>query len=150
MRNILVVPVCVAVAACATPVAEPEPAASVQATEPMRTVEPTQAAKPVQVTESVQAAQRRETEMVADNNSSKEMSGIEELEAPGVEQVPPTMIPGRVVSEEPVVCERVIPTGSILPTKVCRDRRYMEAKEEADREIFDDIKRNTAIGNTRL
>jgi len=116
----------------------------------MRTAEPTQAAKPVQQAESLQTVERRETEMVANNNSAEESSGIEELDAPGVEQVPPTMIPGRVVSDEPVVCERVIPTGSILPSKVCRERRYMEAKEEADQEIFDDIKRNTALGNTRL
>jgi hypothetical protein len=44
----------------------------------------------------------------------------------------------------------VVPTGSILPVKVCRSRSEIDRKEQADQEIFDDIKRNTAIFNSRL
>lgn len=109
-----------------------------------------QVANPVQDEKSVEKIERRETEMVAVNESAKEFSGIEQLKSPGVEELPPAMIPGRVVEDDPIVCERIIPTGSILPTKVCRDRRFIELKEDADRDMFDDIKRNTAIGNTRL
>lgn len=143
MKNILVIPVCVAVTACATPAAEPE------AYQAAQLAEPAQAAAIAPDSESFQAAERQETEMVAGNEPSQQRS-IEALDSPEVEQIPHELIPGRAVSDDPIVCERITPTGSILPTRVCRDRRYMQLKENADREIFDDIKRNTALGNSRL
>jgi hypothetical protein len=60
------------------------------------------------------------------------------------------MIPGIVEPEPAIVCERVVPTGSILPVKVCRSRSEIDRKEQADPEIFDEIIRNTAIFNSRL
>lgn len=146
MNRFLIVPICAAVAACATPGADPEPSKSVGAGES------------VQPAESVQANDSHDKDALADNHSgmlavndpADESKGIEELESPEVSETPPSMIPGRLEPEPAVVCERVVPTGSILPVKVCRSRTEIERKEEADQEIFDDIKRNTAIFNSRL
>jgi hypothetical protein len=87
---------------------------------------------------------------MADDGPAENSNSIEELEAPQVAETPPSMIPGVAKPEPAIVCERVVPTGSILPTKVCRTQAEIERKEQADQEIFDDIKRNTAIFNSRL
>ena len=139
MYRFLVVPTCVAIAACATPATDPDPSEAVQA--PASRVYPALA----QTDSDAQTVN-----VVADNDPAEKSTGIEELESPEVSETPPSMIPGRVEPEPAIVCERVVPTGSILPTKVCRTRAEIERKEQADQEIFDDIKRNTAIFNSRL
>jgi len=88
--------------------------------------------------------------MLAHNAETGSADGIEALESPQVSETPAEMIPGRPAQEPAIVCERVTPTGSLLPVKVCRHRDDIARKQEADQEIFDDIKRNTALGNSRL
>lgn len=156
MKRILAVPLSLVVAACATPVADPDPLSSVQAGRSVPAAETVQGRESPKVHPSGAAAAEQSDqgvdELVAgnDNDTAKSFHGIEDLESPGVEQIPPSMIPSRVAPETSVVCERVYPTGSILPTKVCRDKTDIQRKQEADQEIFDDIKRNTAIFNSRL
>jgi len=141
MNRFLIIPMFVAVAACASPGTEPEPSKSVQTTEPLQAP----VARDSDTLADIDPGTR------ADNDQAESTSGIiEELESPQVAETPPSMIPGRLEPEQSIVCERVVPTGSILPVKVCRTRSEIERKEHADQEIFDDIKRNTAIFNSRL
>lgn len=144
MNQLLLVTILFTVAACATPGPEPSRSESDQAPELA------QAPQPVQAPESVQAEESRSDDILAQNDAMKDFKGIEELEAPDVSETPASMIPGRQVSEPAIVCERVVPTGSILPTRVCRQRSDVERKRQADQELFDDIKRNTALGASRL
>ena len=145
MKKILIVPVSIAVAACATPTTEPVPSETSQATAAVAT---SASAPTTHATQPDQASQ--DQTLVAENRPTENPESIQALEAPQVNEVQPGQIPGRGVPESTVVCEKVYPTGSVLPTKVCRDVTDIERKQEADRKIFDDIKRNTAIGNTRL
>lgn len=137
MNPFLPVVILFAVAACATPAPEPKQSEAVQASEPV------QASQSAQVEESG-------GDVLAHNAAAIDSTGIEVLEAPNVSEIPAEMIPGRSEPEPAIVCEKVVPTGSIIPVRVCRDRSYIQRKQEADQEIFDDIKRNTALGNTRL
>ena len=89
-------------------------------------------------------------EMLADNTASGEFAGIEELAAPSASETPPEMIPNPVAPEPQIVCERVVPTGSILPVKVCRHQAEISKQQEADQRAIDTIKRNTALGASRL
>jgi hypothetical protein len=141
MNRFLIIPICLAVAACATPGGDPQPSKAVEAPE---------SAPATDLPDSdVQAVS--DPGMMAVTDSAPNSGGIiEELDSPQVAETPPSMIPGAVEPEPAVVCERVVPTGSIIPTKVCRTREEIDRKESADQEIFDDIKRNTAIFNTRL
>ena len=54
------------------------------------------------------------------------------------------------VTEPEIICERMVPTGSLLPVMVCRRQSDIARRQEADQELFDRIKRNTAIGASRL
>ena len=146
MRNFLVVPLTIAVAACATPVAEPESSTAIRATEPVPAAEPA----PIPAPAEERHINQQPDEIVAENEPTKSFQGIEDIESPAVDEVAPSMIPGRAAPETSIICERVYPTGSILPTKVCRDKSEIEKKQEFDQEVFDDIKRNTALGNSRL
>jgi hypothetical protein len=131
MNQFLLGVILFAVAACATPSLEPNPSEAVQTSE---------------------AVQAKESGggILAHNAAAKNFDGIEELEAPSVNEIPAEMIPGRPVLEPAIVCERVVPTGSVLPVEVCRHRANIDLKREADQEIFRDIKNNTALGNSRL
>ena len=77
------------------------------------------------------------------------VGGIREVEAPQPLETPAEMIP-RPVVESPIVCTWEVPTGSRLRVKVCRDRAYMERKQEQDQDIFSDIKTRTAINAGQL
>lgn len=137
MNQFLLVVILFLVAACATPSLEPNPSDAVQSSEV------------IQTSEAVQAKES-EDGILTQNAETKNADGIEELEAPKVGKVPAGMIPGRPKDEPAIVCERVVPTGSVLPVRVCRHRGDIDRKQQADREIFDDIKRNTALGTSRL
>lgn len=132
MNQFLLVAILFAVAACATP--------SLEANQP----------ESVQTSEAVETKESGGDNMLVHNKQAEEFEGIEDLEAPTTSEIPAEMIPGRPVPEPAIVCERVVPTGSVLPIEVCRHRSEIERKREADQEIFDDIKRNTALGNSRL
>lgn len=138
MYRFLVVPIAFAVAACAASGAEPGPSEFAQTAESVPATEPSE--------ETI----ARDDDMVADHPPAEDSSELQVLDSPEVSKISPSTIPGRPDPEPAVVCERVVPTGSILPVRVCRDKREIARKEAADREIFDDIKRNTALGNTRL
>lgn len=143
MNPLLLVVILLGIAACATSGPEPNRSESVQASKPVQASEPVQASQSGQQEESGGGA-------LAHNATAKNSTSIEAFEAPSVSEIPAEMIPGRPEPEPAVVCEKVVPTGSIIPVRVCRDRAYIERKQEADQEIFDDIKRNTALGNSRL
>ena len=137
MNQFLLVVILFVVAACATPSLEPNRSEAVQSSEV------------VQTSEAVQAKES-EDGMLAHNAETKNADGIQELQSPKVSEIPAEMIPGRPEPEPAMVCEQVVPTGSVLPVTVCRHRDDIARKQEADQKIFDDIKRNTALGNARL
>ena len=126
MNRFLLVTIMFAIGACATP--SPEPNRS----------------------ESVQVVESGGDELQAHNNPAENYEGIEDIEAPNVSEIPAEMIPGLRPPEPEMVCERVVPTGSVLPIEVCRRKSDIARKTEYDQEMFDNIKRNTAIGNSRL
>lgn len=154
MNQFLLVVILFTVAACATPSHEPNP----PETRASEAVQPSEAARSYETMQSSEsrhspAAARAgdpDSDVLAHNNPANAADGIEDLEAPKASEIPAEMIPGRPTPEPAVVCEKVIPTGSVIPVKVCRNVEYAKQKEQADREIFDDIKRNTALGNSRL
>ena len=133
MNRFLLVTFMFAIAACATPSPEPDRSESVQ-----------------NQTESVQVVESGGDELQAQNKPAENYEGIEEIEAPKVNEIPAEMIPGLREPEPEIVCERVVPTGSVLPVEVCRRQSDIARKTEYDQEMFDNIKRNTAIGNSRL
>jgi len=124
-----------AIGACATPSPEPNRLESVQV---------------VESSESVQVVESGGDELQAHNDPAENYDGIEDIEAPTVREIPAEMIPGIRMPEPEIVCERVVPTGSVLPVKVCRRKSDIARKTHDDQELFDDIKRNTAIGISRL
>ena len=77
-------------------------------------------------------------------------SAIESLEAPQVTKTPSERIPGALLPEDAVECEQTTRPGSILPVRVCNDKRAVDARRAADQELFDNIKRNTALFANRL
>ena len=135
MNRFLLVTIMFAIGACATPSPEPNRPESVQV---------------VETSESVQVVESGGDELQAQNKPVENYEGIEDIEAPKVSEIPAEMIPGLRESELEIVCERVVPTGSVLPVEVCRRRSDIARKTDADQEIFDDIKRSTAIGASRL
>lgn len=150
MNQFLLVSILFAVAACATPGLEATRSEALQTSNAVQTSEAVQTSSAVQTSESVQTTESGGDNMLVHNSQAEEFGGIEDLESPTASEIPAEMIPGRPVPEPAIVCERVVPTGSVLPVKVCRHRSEIERKQEADQEIFDDIKRNTALGNSRL
>lgn len=75
---------------------------------------------------------------------------IEDIESPTVAETPAELIPGRPTPETAIVCEQTRRPGSVLPVQVCRDKVDIELRRAADQELFDDIKRNTALFTSRL
>lgn len=144
MNRFLLVSIIFAIAACATPSPEPNRPESVQV------VETSESVQVVESSESVQVVKSGGDELQAQNNPVENYEGIEEIEAPSVNEIPAEMIPGLREPEPEIVCERVVPTGSVLPIKVCRRQSDIARKTEADQELFNDIKRSTANGASRL
>lgn len=126
MNHFLLVTILFAVAACATPSLEPNRS------------------------ESDQAMESGGDELLVHSDQTENFERIEEIEAPNVSETPAEMIPGLRTPEHEIVCERVVPTGSVLPVEVCRRRSDIERKTEFDQQLFDDIKRSSAIGTSRL
>lgn len=132
MGRFLLITFSLAIAACAAPVSEPN------------------RDETVQLSESAQAEKSHEEDLLAQSNSKESIGVIDETKAPKVDKTPASMIPGRAEPELAIVCERVVPTGSVLPVRVCRHQSEINRKQAADEKIVDDIKRNTAIGASRL
>lgn len=144
MNRFLAIMALFTVASCATP--GPEQAQS----ESDRAVGQAQASRSVEAAEPLQADDANGDDMIARNDEDGGAKGIEAIEAPQVETTPASKFPGRPTGDPAIVCERVVPTGSVLPVKVCRTRSDIESKEKQDQRVFDDIKRNTANGVSRL
>lgn len=132
MVRFLLAMLCFSLAACATSSPNPDQFDSAQASEPD------------------QANESFDNGAVAQAEPAEDPGVIEAIKAPNVEMIPASDIPGRPEPELAIVCERVIPTGSVLPKRVCRHQSEIDRKQAADQKIFDDIKRNTAIGASRL
>lgn len=155
MNQFLLSVILLAVAACATPGLEENRSEAVQTSQVIQTSEAVQSSEAVQTAEAVQSSetvQAKEPDggMLAHNATAENFDGIKELEAPTASEIPAEMIPGRAEPEPAIVCERVVPTGSVLAIKVCRNKEEIERKREADQEMFRDIQNNTALGNSRL
>ena len=133
MNQFLLVTILFAVAACATPNLEPN------------------RSEPVQAMESGgDELESGGDELLVHSDQAEKFERIEEIEAPNVSETPAEMIPGLRTPEYEIVCERVVPTGSHLSVEVCRRPSDIARKTEADQQLLDDIKRNTAIGASRL
>lgn len=150
MNRLLLVVVSAAVAACATPETQVDRTAPVPLA-PSTVAEPVvSAAEPDAVsgpTAGVLAEPTAPDGMYEDGIDDDAV--IKEVEAPQPLETPAEMIP-RPVVESPIVCTWEVPTGSRLRVKVCRDRAYMERKQEQDQDIFSDIKTRTAINAGQL
>ena len=146
MNHYLLVVTLFAVAACATPGPVSNRSDAVAAVDAVEDVESVEAAQ----TPATVLAQETDDSMLVSNADATSSIGIQDIEAPTVTETPAELIPGRPAQEPAVVCERVIPTGSMLPIKVCRNRADVDRKREADQEIFSDIKDNTVLGTSRL
>lgn len=162
MNRLLLVVVSAAVAACATPETQvdrtaPVPLGSSTAAEPaVSAAEPAAVSGPTagelgEPTAPDESGQYgiNESGIDEDGIEGDAVGGIEEVEAPQPLETPAEMIP-RPVVESPIVCTWEVPTGSRLRVKVCRDRAYMERKQEQDQDIFNDIKTRTAISAGQL
>ena len=91
-----------------------------------------------------------EQEMIARTETTADSGGIEALDPPDVERLPADMVPNRPGTEDAIVCERVVPTGSVLPRKVCRHQSEIDQRSLEDQRTFDNIKSNTANAASRL
>ena len=132
MNRFLLVAIVFGVAACATPGVDEGQSGSVQRSD------------------AIQTGESAGESTLAQNQQAEVTDGIEEFDTPVASETPPESVPNIVEPEPAIVCERVVPTGSILPVKVCRHQTDIKRKGERDREMFDDMKRNTALGTTRL
>ena len=84
--------------------------------------------------------------VVARDSMNSSRDSIDDIESPTVTQTASTQA---VAEPEPaIVCERVYPTGSIIPVKVCRDVAAAQRKTDRDQRIFDHVKRGSAIGGS--
>jgi hypothetical protein len=146
MNRYLLVLTLFVVAGCATPSAEPSKSESFQATESSNNA----------LLDHIDPAEVFEdAEVVAGNyeNSgdvAESFEGIEDVEAPSVVESPATMAQQPQMVEPEVVCERMVPTGSVMHVRVCRRQSDIDRNKETDQKIMDDIKRNTANGASRL
>ena len=111
-------------------------------------IESYQASAPVQESQPAIDEEPRAGNLVATETLADEAPDIEELETPTLDQIPAELIPGK--AEPEVVCERSVPTGSIMPVKVCRAVSDIEQQQTDDRKLIDNIKRNTANAASRL
>ena len=96
--------------------------------------------------ESVQAMESSGDGLLAHDSQAESTQGIEEFEAPNVGETPPEMIPRAAKVESPVVCERVTPTGSRIPVRVCRSRAEIEEREKADQKMLREWQNKALIG----
>ena len=122
MNRFLLVTIMFCIGAYATPSPEPNRTESVQV------VESSESVQVVESSESVQAMESSGDELQAQNNPAEKYEGIEDIEAPKVREIPAEMIPRLREPEPEIVCDRVVPTGSILPVKVCRRQSDISRK----------------------
>lgn len=138
MYRYLLVTTSFVLTACATSSPEPNPAESLQVME----------SGGEELVAHNQAADK--FDIGDDADVVEETYLIEDIEAPNGNETPAEMMPILAVAESPIVCERVVPTGSVLSVRVCRHRVDIARRQETDQKLFDDIKRNTALGAARL
>lgn len=111
MKLLLLVPISLAISACATP--GPEPTQS----------------------ESVQAVGSGGDELPVPGTPVETIQAIEESETPDVGENAVAMT-GLATAEEGIICKREKPTGSHILVKVCRNRSEMLERERADQEML--------------
>lgn len=159
------------VGACASPGTEPvspEPYQTAEAEQAVESVPVAETSPPVETSPSIEVYEPAVSEddelaelaapasLVASTEnlqaSSYSATGIQDIDAPEVEQTlpPRSMHRPRKTDESEIVCARIIPTGSRIPVDICRTRTEIERKQEQDQRIMDDIKRNTAIEAAKL
>ena len=141
MNRFLLVSMLFTMAACATPDAEPDRYDSAQP------VAAGDAGLLRQSAPAQDADNAPQTAASAENQG--DLENLEDIEAPDVRETPAAMIP-RIQREPVVICEKVRPTGSIIPVEVCRRRADIEKQRQDDQEAFGKIKSNTANAASRL
>ena len=144
MKPFLLVSITFIVAGCATSEVTPEQTAPIA-----NTIGVGDSITTVAAEESTLAAQKPAS-FTAEDVVSDSAGTIESLEAPQVTQTPAEEIPGIVLPEEALECEQTTRPGSVLPVRVCRDKRVVDARRAADQELIHNIKRNTALFASRL
>lgn len=145
MYQILLVMVLFAVAGCASPGPQSNPTATMVSPEAFQTPDTSSTSESTLESELVQSSESVD-HVYAQNDEGETASRIEDIDSPDVERASMGMVPDQPTPESAIVCERVVPTGSIIPVKVCRDLNSVARKSEQDRKIFDDIKTGSAIG----
>ena len=141
MNRFLLVSMLFTIAACATPDAEPDRYDSAH---------PVAAGDAGLVRQSGPAQDADNAPQTAASAENQgDLENLEDIEAPDVRETPAAMIP-RIQREPEVICEKVRPTGSIIPVEVCRRRADIEKQRQDDQEAFGKIKSNTANAASRL
>ena len=105
----------------------------------------TSSAQPSQA-ESAQAMNSGGDGLVGQNAASGDSAAIEDIDAPDAPKTPTEEMPHVQATQPGVVCEKVIKTGSIMPTTVCRRQSDIKRREDSDQRKYEDIKRNTTLG----
>ena len=96
--------------------------------------------------ESAQAMNSGGDGLVGQNAASGDSAAIEDIDAPDAPKTPTEEMPHVQAGQPGVVCEKVVKTGSIMPTTVCRRKADIERRGDSDRKLYEDIKRNTTLG----
>ena len=96
--------------------------------------------------ESAQAMNSGGDRLVGQNTASEDSAAIEDIDAPDAPKTPTEEMPHVQAGQPGVVCEKVVKTGSIMPTTVCRRKADIERRGDSDRKLYEDIKRNTTLG----
>ena len=142
MNRCLLIATLFFVAACAT--SDPQPSQTEYA-QPVNTAANDTAVRNT----AAQPAQAANDASGTAASASSDYESIEDVEAPKASETPAAMIP-RIPREPEVVCEKVRPTGSILPVEVCRRRADIDKQRDEDQDAFGKIKSNTANAASRL
>jgi hypothetical protein len=96
--------------------------------------------------ESAQAMNSGGDGSVGQNAASGDSAAIKDIDAPDAPKTPTEEMPHVQAGQPGVVCEKVVKTGSIMPTTVCRRKADIERRGDSDRRLYEDIKRNTTLG----
>ena len=126
MNQLLFVAITIIIAACSTQAPPPIQTASAEATKSVEAELPTPS----------------EPEVIEDTDAADETI----VKAAEIPRPPEAELP----AELGIVCTREYPTGSHLSVEVCRHQSEIVRRQQADRDVFDRIKTNTAIGTSQL
>jgi hypothetical protein len=140
MNRFLLVTFLFVVTGCATTSPEPNQSESLQAAESSSN-ELLEHKNPVEDFENA--------EVVAENSEgaaseAEKFEGVEYYEPPSESENSAEMLLPEMMPEPEIVCERVYPTGSRLPVRMCRSQAEIELNQLNNKKL-DEIKLNSNI-----